>query len=356
MKKALIITLFGNYNFGNKLQNYAMQQILESMDLSVSTATVSYHYTSIYYNIKKICKIFLDWIFMSTQDRKRLKRFVQFNDEHLTCTKNKYRTNKARKNSFPEFDYYIYGSDQIWNPSCFGTSDLFLGYYGFKNRNIVYAASIGISELQENLIDRYRKGFRNFNSISVREEAAINIIKGISKEFDVACVLDPTLLLNQEEWEELIDNNIHYKEYILIYFLGEMPDGFLQDIKSFAAARELDIINIMDKTSKYYVSGPKEFLYYERNAALICTDSYHACLFAFQFNRPLLIFERQGVEKMNSRIDTFIKTFGLENCLFKDSLTDDVLKIDYSNGLSVLDKKRKNSMDYLKNAINKVGR
>ena len=35
MKKAGIITLFGEYNFGNRLQNYAVQEVLKRFDLDV---------------------------------------------------------------------------------------------------------------------------------------------------------------------------------------------------------------------------------------------------------------------------------------------------------------------------------
>ena len=37
MKNVGIVTLFGEYNFGNRLQNYAVQQVLEKNGLNVET-------------------------------------------------------------------------------------------------------------------------------------------------------------------------------------------------------------------------------------------------------------------------------------------------------------------------------
>lgn len=37
MKKVAIITLYGDFNFGNKLQNYAVQEVIKSLDYSCST-------------------------------------------------------------------------------------------------------------------------------------------------------------------------------------------------------------------------------------------------------------------------------------------------------------------------------
>lgn len=350
-KKALIITLYGNYNFGNKLQNYALKQTLEKLGLNVKTAVVKYEYSDKIMAIKSTIKKWLNRICMKKEERLKEKKFLSFNKKYLECSKTIFSTKRKRK--IEGYDFLIYGSDQIWNPSCFGDSNLYLGFCGSNKINISYAASFGVSSLPVDLIERYFVGFDNFANISVREEQGIEILKEIGVEKDINVVLDPTLLLCKEEWEQIVRMPDWYvnQGYILMCFLSDISKEDKEKIVDFAKNRGLHIINIMDSKLKQYIIGPEEFLFLIKNATLVCTDSYHASVFSFIFSAPLYIYERRKVENMNSRIDTLVNSFKLENNIYKGVLLKEDLYVDYQVGHEILEGKRKESLNFLKKSL-----
>ena len=109
----------------------------------------------------------------------------------------------------------------------------------------------------------------------------------------------------------------------------------------------------MDKKSPYYNCDPAEFLYLEKHAFLICTDSFHSSVFALLFNRPFIIFDREqkAYMNMNSRLKTLVEKFDLKNRTFEGKITEDNLNHDYTLAFKILKEERKKSMLFLKNAL-----
>ena len=102
-----------------------------------------------------------------------------------------------------------------------------------------------------------------------------------------------------------------------------------------------EVINVLDKNSPFYQTGPSEFLYLEKNAFLICTDSFHSSVFSILFNRPFIVFNREDINKsMNSRIDTLINKFELKNRQFENRITKENLHQDYTKAYEILEKER----------------
>ena len=120
-----------------------------------------------------------------------------------------------------------------------------------------------------------------------------------------------------------------------------------------ARENNCEIINILDKNSPFYQTGPSEFLYLEKNAFLICTDSFHSSVFAILYNRPFIVFEREqkGLESMNSRIETLINKFNLKNRKFTGKITEENLQHDYTAAYEILEKERQKSNEFLKKAL-----
>ena len=109
----------------------------------------------------------------------------------------------------------------------------------------------------------------------------------------------------------------------------------------------------MDINSSFYSCGPSEFLYLEKHAFLICTDSFHSCVFAILYNRPFIVFEREeeNVANMNSRIETLINKFKLKNRNFTGKITKNNLEHDYTEAFKILDIERKKSEKFIKRAL-----
>ena len=74
-----------------------------------------------------------------------------------------------------EYDYFITGSDQVWNPYFNCTEDEFLTFAP-KQKRISYAASIGVSEIPDDKKDQFKKWLNGMNYISVREQAGADIV------------------------------------------------------------------------------------------------------------------------------------------------------------------------------------
>ena len=191
--------------------------------------------------------------------------------------------------------------------------------------------------------------------MSVREEQAKKIIKQINNKDDIEVLIDPTMMLTIEEWDKISrkPTQLKSKKYILNYFLGEMSEERKKEINRIAAKNECEVINILDKDSSFYQTGPSEFLFLEKHAFLVCTDSFHASVFAFLYDRPFLIFDREDKHiSMNSRLETLIKKFQLKNRKFKGKITDENLNHNYTKAYQILEEERKKANDFLKKILN----
>lgn len=107
----------------------------------------------------------------------------------------------------------------------------------------------------------------------------------------------------------------------------------------------------MDYTQfNVFISGPSEFIYLIEHASLVLTDSFHACVFSFLFNKPFLVYSRQSdnMENMMSRIETFLSKFHLERKYVNSGLINDVMECDYIEGFKQLEIERKKVIEFLK--------
>lgn len=356
MKKVGIITIIDNNNYGNRLQNYALQENIKKLNLNVETINndplfnnrdslivkIVKKIKNIKINVKKIIKRLI---------YKRYKCFLRFN-KNITITKSIFNINKK----YNQYNYIIIGSDQVWNPTFGRFSEFDLGNFNTNAKKIAYAASFGISELPNQYEKKAEEAFKHIDNISVREDAGKRIIEGLIKVDDVQVLIDPTMMLTSDEWDKVSRKPINLKEekkYILNYFLGELSVNRKKEIERIARENNCEIINILDRKSPFYQTGPSEFLYLEKHAFLICTDSFHSCVFAMLYNRPFIIFDREeNLISMNSRIDTLLSKFNLKNRKFDTIITNENLEHDYTEAYKILDKERKKSTKFLKNALN----
>ena len=163
-------------------------------------------------------------------------------------------------------------------------------------------------------------------------------------------------MISKEEWTKLANNpGIQKKQkYILLYFLGEVSNKYYEIISKFALENNCKIINVFDKESEFYNAGPSEFLYLEKNAYLICTDSFHSSVFGILFNVPFIVFDRKEniLGNMNSRLNTLLSKFHLEERKYQEfNAIENYLKYDYSNAELILKEERKKVDIFLDNVF-----
>ena len=353
MKNVGIITINDNDNYGNRLQNYAVQNVLEKN--KVKSITLKNNPTLNYKNLflLRILK------FILKNKRKsnifRNKKFIEFN-KNIKFSKRHITPFSKLDN---EYDYFITGSDQVWNPTWGRLSDVELLEFTTPEKRISFSASFGISSLPEQYNEKLKNALKDYKAISVREDAGKKIIEDVVGRKDVQILVDPTMLLTAEEWDKVAKKPEQLKtdKYILNYFLGELSEKRKAEIDRIAKENDCEVINILDKNSPFYCTGPSEFLYLEKHSFLVCTDSFHSSVFAILYNRPFIVFGREdNTISMNSRIETLINKFNLKNREYNGKeITKENLNHDYTEAYKILEEERKKSIKFLGQALDLEG-
>lgn len=346
MKKAGVITLFGEYNFGNRLQNYAVQEVLKKNGLNVETIK----YIGLEDDVPVI---------NNAKDEVRLKKFKAFNENIQFADEILYKEYSTPEKFEENYDYIVMGSDQIWNftfDKIF--SDKALGAFAPSHKKISFSASFGVSYTPEEgseLYEMCQKHLQDIKAISVRETAGKEIVKKLTNRDDVEVLVDPTMMLSVEEWETVMKRpeNLKTDKFILKSFLGNVSDKAWEELYRIARENDCEIIDISDKKSPFYDVGPAEFLYLEKNAFLVATDSFHSCVFSILFSTPFIVFERNDnvLESMHSRIETLLDKFNMQNRIFSDAITDKILNSDYSKAHKILEKEKIKVSEFLEAAL-----
>ena len=354
MKKIAILTINDYGNYGNRLQNYAVQEIIKSLGFKVVTINNQKNMVGLEvlnYKIKKIIKKFF-----INSNIKRFNNFMEFN-KNIKFSKIFIDENHIPKKLNNKYDYFFTGSDQVWNPTFKRMSDIDFLTFASKEKRNSFSASFGISTIPKEMREYYKERLNELNHISVREDAGKKIIEELTGRKDVEVLVDPTMLLTSEEWDKVSKKPkmLKTEKYILNYFLGDLSQERRKEIEKIAKENNCEVINILDKNSPFYVCGPSEFLYLEKHAFLICTDSFHSSVFAILYNRPFVIFDREqeGMNNMGSRLDTLLNKFKLKNRRYNGKyISKENLKHDYTEVYKILEAERKKSDNFLRKALN----
>ena len=347
-----ILTINDDLNYGNRLQNYAVQEYCKKNNIKVETIHNQNGVIGINV-LKKQMKTLIKQI-LNKDRHKRYNSFMRFNKKYIKYSKIYIDKNNINLKVKNKYDLFFTGSDQVWNPTFGRMSDIDFLTFADKEKRNSFSASFGISEIPESMKEYYKEKLNGLNNISVREDRGKEIIEELTGRTDVEVLVDPTMLLTADEWDKVAKRpkQLKCENYILNYFLGELSEERKNEINRIAKENNCEIINILDKKSPFYQTGPSEFLYLEKNAFLICTDSFHSSVFAILYNRPFIVFDREDKEmKMNSRLETLLSKFDLKNRFFSGKITNDLLKVNYENAYKKLDVEREKADRFLKNAL-----
>lgn len=353
MRRVGIITINDNNNYGNRLQNYAVQEVLKNLEVvPITIKNEPATNTKDKYLLRKLKSFLNKGTYSKIVDRRNY--FEDFN-RNITFSIKKITPYSKLK----DYDYFITGSDQVWNPNFGRLRDVDLLEFAEPYKRISFSASFGISNLPKQYNEKLKNALKNYKAISVREDAGKKIIEDVVGRKDVEVLVDPTMLLTADEWDKVSKKPEQLKtdRYILNYFLGELSEKRKKEIDKIAKENNCEVINILDVNSPFYKTGPSEFLYLEKNAFLVCTDSFHSCVFATLFNKPFIIFNREDSHvSMNSRIETLIKKLQLKNREYNGKeITRENLNHDYTEAYRILDEERKKTIKFLRQALDLEG-
>lgn len=272
-----------------------------------------------------------------------------------------YRGYKALHDGSKNYAAVVVGSDQVWTPFSLPTKFFNLLFVDDSVRKVAYASSFGVSEIPA--FQRKATGgyLDRFYRIGVREVKGKEIVDTLSHQ-KATVVADPTMLLSPEEWmEEIKDSKVKETEpYIFCYFLGTNMEA-REAARQLKAATGYKIITLrhMDEyvpsdeqfgDEAPYAVDPNDFLKYISGATYVLTDSFHCSAFSIQFKRKFMTFYRfksSSKGSRNSRIDSLLGTFGLQNRLYQGDILNIKKEIDYIKVHKALKEYRENSIDFL---------
>lgn len=354
-----LITLTGYYNYGNRLQNYASQYILEKLGHEVETIEMDNKLNFINYMKVKIL-IFFAKIYdkIPYSNNKRLNsylvynKFYLFTKKYINISKFKINHKDIPKNINDYFDYFVTGSDQVWNPKASKIISNYFLDFSHKGKRVSYAASFGVSSIPTEYKNEYIRLINQMDSISVREEQGQQIIKELTGK-NSTLVVDPTMMLSKDEWLRISKKpNMDLSEkFILTYFLGNRDLRVQQKIEHIAKEKGFKIINLMDiNDKKIYSIDPSEFIFLINECELLCTDSFHGAVFSLIMKTPFIVFERQDHnESMNSRLETLLKKFNMEDRFEKN--IKNAYDVNFDNIDQILNREREKAINYLENSF-----
>lgn len=307
--KVGILTFTEGTNIGQRLQNYALQQVINSLFSEVQVLTIrqGYPFNLIKRNIKNTISFFKNPI-QQIRGYKRQRKFSLFNEKYIQFYPVEMPFSANNSIFAQEFDWFVAGSDQIWNPnSPFVSKNYFLTFAKYHQR-LTYAPSFSVDEIPLDKINEYKKYLQGFKHITVREDRGAEIVKKLTN-VPVEVVLDPTLLLERVEYDKIkkIYSERPLEKYILALYLGDRPQN------------DIDVISKQIGYKVFYIEkdseiGPDEFLDVIDHAELVLTDSYHVTIFSIIYQRPFINFTRSGIGKtMNSRFETLYRMLNIRN-------------------------------------------
>lgn len=368
-----LITFHNALNYGAALQTYATQKFLNELghqciiiDYSNKNRDKAYNMRFQAYkqikekNYKMALKMVVGSIFMA----QRRRSFDKFYNKYTLRTEKKYKTSKELEELNEKFDFFLVGSDQVWNPKNNGADMTYLlEFVNDNKKKISYASSFGVSAIPQELVLSYSENLNNIKYLSTREEMGAEIIRRLTGR-DAKVVLDPVFLLNRKQWEALAQREKAEKsKFIFVYTNREnqfekmvKTTGInLKEYKIHKISRfikPLDFINYKVKVD--YSISPEKFLSNIMNADLVATASFHCVAFSIIFHKKFVVF-LTGDRGRDERIINLLKIVGLTDRIYNDSttLTDVISEINYKEVEEKLSPHINESKEFLVNILNK---
>lgn len=353
-----IVTITELDNFGNRLQNYALQTVLQELGHTVETIPNLIIYKKrknpLYKILLGVYGIF-EWLILKNRNiisgLEKQEQFEKFDLEHFSFS-SKYSTiDYISEDLDKDYDAFIAGSDQIWNSNFTFNFEFNFLRFASAYKRISYAASFGSDHVNAEYVNKFTEYLSDMAYISVREIAGKKIVESLTDK-TATVVLDPTMLIDASQWAEM-ERKPKWaigKNYILTYYLGDTRDRktiFEQVYNINKEYSSYQVIDIFDPNiPEQYSITPDEFLWLVHHAALMITDSFHGTVFSIIFGTPFCTSPRiGGATSMQSRLDSLFEILEIK----RDGLITDIK--GQRDVFSKLEEYRGISIAYLKCAL-----
>ena len=366
-----------NDNYGQQLQAWALQQ--ELLHRGHHPYLIRYRWATVQspgQRIKiAIKKILTEGLYLLHLQRNRLIRryipglsrmeglwrhFPKFRKRNLIMSKQIYTSLRELQDHPPKADYYITGSDQVWNylmPKE-ALAAFFLQFGDEKVKRMAYAPSIAHNNYPYELQNTLQKYLSRFDYLSVREEAGVYVCRAVG--YEAQLVLDPTLLLSAEDYLQLAEDKTKGPA-VFIYSMNytSQEDIPYETICGYAKDHQVPVVvipgsgfepvdELFDNVQYEYATIP-EWLSRIRSAELVVTASFHGVVFALLFHRPFLFTPLKGKHvESNARAVELLEKMGLAHCIYSEQWRmSDSFAIHWDEVENRLTQQRKQSKEFL---------
>lgn len=359
MKSASYITVHVGFNFGSKLQAIATSEVLKKVGYEPTCVNYipprvthqRYWKTALKTPVKLLRRFLFYPIVLLTE-----RNFDGYLSKHVRMSKPFYAQDNFREYC-PQADVYISGSDQLWNYKHNEGNDKHYFFDGIEGTKIAFSSSFGMTSLPEDYKQYVKEQLSKYKAISVREQSAKELLAGMN--IKATHVLDPTFMLNKEEWKRFASKRIVKEKYLFVYLPYNIKDKDLvyQTVRMISDNKGLKVVSYSDNIirDKYadktiYLVNPGDVLSLILYADYVVTNSFHGTAFSINLNKQFWVY-------MPSMFSTRITSI-LQKCGINDRLLDRVIsynqmesKIDYTEINAILEKERMKALEFLNNAL-----
>lgn len=361
-----ILTLPLHHNYGGILQAWALQRVLKNFGHDVyilSNSNLNRTHWSIFAKraiLKCIKKGGNTPIFYELIMKRRNKPLTKFIKQNV----NLQSISSLKNLNEIDFDAIIVGSDQIWRKRYFEgmwnspITNAFLDFTkSWDIKRIAYAASFGVDEWQFNNAEtkKIMNSLSYFNGISLREISGIKMLKEYT-DIAAAFVLDPTMLISEEEYFQLLPQYLKSKTNIpgkkLVSYILDSDDQTENTVTAITKLKGLNRIDLNITDSKTPLTSIENWIYEISSADLVFTNSFHGCVFSIIFNKPLIF--TGNLTRGNARFSSLMECFNIRSNYIQSLDEFDVNKSyelprDITEKLSEL---RKQSKEFILSSLN----
>lgn len=353
MKNVNILTIHKEPNYGAVLQAYSLYKTIENLGHVPHIINLSMDYRHFPYNFKYRALLGLhQWMKGYSHCYAQAEQFSkrhcpnQIGNFHTTTELESYPWNKD--------DYYLIGSDQVWNPEI--TQNLRTAFcFSFLKNNITnryaYAASFGsIKDEERRKTELDMNALSKFKKIAVREKFGVEFLQ--RNGVKAVEVVDPTLLL--ESYRELLPRKVEERNEILFLSLSDTAE-MNAFVKELSAKTGLSICKhygyLQPERKKNMKFLPvEEWLYAIASAKVIITDSFHATVFSILFGKPFYVYISNPSKIF--RISNLLNILGIEQRIVNgvdEAMAAPAINYDVAN--KRLSAYRESSLNYLKSIL-----
>lgn len=345
-----ILGVWFGCNYGSIATYYCLNQAVESLG-------------------KSVLMVHRPWIKPFDQEAMEKRHSIKFARKHYQISES-YNVNDTKKLN-ELCDTFLLGADQLWKygvTKIFGHS-YFLDFADDDKKRIAYATSFGAERFIApwSFMWKAVKCLRRMNYVSVREEVNVKMCRKMLG-IEAKHVLDPVLLCDssvlgnvaEESTRELKSN------YIAAYILDPTPQKRAALLRM-AEKYQKDLVVMLDGWPNLFKKNKEsmgleeytatnvdvtDWLFYFKHSDMVITDSFHGTCVAMLFEKPF--YAITNPQRGADRFTSLLNDFGLMGryVVNPDKIgTEELPEIDYTAVNKKLSEKRKESMAWLKNAL-----